>query len=243
MLFKMLIPLNAKTSPYIETIINCDNKSLTLFISGASAMNRLRVLHMCLYVLVAICICGGCQKRVKFQTPFPLEESMVIAMLDEAGLPGKISEFETESYFDGHTVYVVRSETESYGDDNIGIMVASVSSAITEDGRALNVDFDRLNVEQFSWEDWESQIAFATLLYGGFDEEDIVYQAFCEKVLPATPPYIWDVILPEGYCRISYRPRSFKEYDEDGFEKKRQSAILRVSIFESFETYQKIDNQ
>lgn len=209
-------------------------------------MNRSVVSYYAVSVLAALCLLTGCQKGERFQTTFPLEEEAIASALEKAGLPGKISESETDSYSDRHTIYVVRSETETYADPNNGVMVASASSSATDYGRMLSTVFDRLNTEQFSWEDWKRQIIFATLLYGGFEEEDAVYKVFCEKELPDTPPYlwddpfVWDARLPEGYCRISYHPRSHKEHDEEGFEIRKQSGFLHVNIYETYELYQKL---
>ena len=188
--------------------------------------------------LLMLCLLNGCHKDERFKTTFPLEESAIVSALEESGLAGKISASETDPYSDRHTIYVVRSETETYDDAGTPVMVASASSAATDDGRILWTIFDRLHTEQFSWEDWKQQIIFATLLYGGFETEDAVYQAFCTKEIPDSPAYVWDARLPEGYCRISYLPRSHKAYDENGFEIQKQSAILRVNIYESYALYQ-----
>lgn len=203
-------------------------------------MKKKAILTIAVCALAMVCLLAGCKKNEPLPSTFPLKEDAIISALEETGLSGKISESETESYSDRHIAYVVRSETETYGDSDNGVMVASVSSAATDDGRVLFTVFDRINVEQFSWEDWKEQIRFATILFGGFGEENAVYQAFCEKELPGNQPHEWDEQLPGGYCRMIFIPRSQKILDEKGFEVWLQSAYLRVNIYETYELYQKL---
>ena len=194
-------------------------------------MKRLKISYLAC-MLAAICLLSGCKKDVHFQTSFPLEEDAIVSALEKTGLQGKISDSETESYADGHILYVVRSETETYGDSDNGVMIASVSSAETSDGRKLYAAFDWTNTDEFSWEDWKQQIAFATLLYGGFANEDDVYKVFCEKELPDSSPFVWEEELSGAHCRITYLSRSQKMYDENLYEVHENSAVLTVSIYE-----------
>lgn len=214
-----------------------------------------------IYVFLAVCVLGVLfsltdrKKDERFQTTFPLEEEVVTATLEKTGLPGIISESETDSYRKGHIQYVVRSPTETYDGTNNSLFFAYISSANYEGERVLYTIFDEsVDSEQIVWEDWKQQIVFATLLYGGFENEEEVYQAFLEKEVPkdffgkavelpggySRVSYRADVQLPEGYCRVSYTFRSHRTYDEDGFPIKKQSASLRVDIYESYELYQKL---
>ncbi|WP_312611779.1 hypothetical protein [Oscillibacter sp.] len=215
-----------------------------------------------IYVFLAVCVLGvlfsltGSKKDERFQTTFPLEEEVVTATLEKTGLPGIISESETDSYRKGHIQYVVRSPTETYDGTNNSLFFAYISSANYEGERMLFTLFDQsVDSEQIVWEDWKQQIVFATLLYGGFENEEEVYQAFLEKEVPkdffgkavelpggySRVSYRGDVQLPEGYCRVSYTFRSRRTYDEDGFPTRKQSASLRVDIYESYELYQKLN--
>ena len=206
-------------------------------------MKRLIVSILAVCVLAAICLVTGYQKTNKqFQTACQLEEAAVVSALECAGLSGKISESETISDSDEYRSYVVRSESETYSDVGGGVIVASATSAIVDGQRVLSTLFDQKDVEKFAWADWKRQIIFATLLYGGFEHEDDVYQAFCEKELPDRSPFVWDASLPEGYCKISLQPRRQKKYNEDGYETQERSAILRVNIYESYELYQSMES-
>jgi len=181
-----------------------------------------------------------------------LEEKEVVAALEKVGLPGIISKEETDSYEMSHAQYVVRSPTETYAGTDNRVFVAAVSAVDYEGEQMLLTMFDqRVESAQIEWEDWKRQIVFATLLYGGFKDEESVYRAFCEKALPhdfekGLPDVYdncsWDVQLPEGYCVVSYSHRSQKKYNEDGFEVREHSACMRVNIYESYELFQKISH-
>ena len=195
-----------------------------------------------IYVFLAVCVLGvlfsltGPKKDERFQTTFPLEEEVITATLEKVGLPGVISESETDSYRKGHIQYVVRSPTETYDGTDNSAFFAYISSAKDKGERVLYTIFDQsVDSEQIVWEDWKQQIVFATLLYGGFENEEEVYQAFLEKEVPegkeffgkavelpggySRMSYRGDVQLPEGYCMVGYTYRSNRTYDEDSFPK------------------------
>ena len=201
-----------------------------------------------IYAFLAVCVLGvllsltGSKKDERFQTTFPLEEEVITATLEKVGLPGIISESETDSYRKGHIHYVVRSPTETYDDTSNSVFLTDISSSNYEGERMLFTIFDQsIDSDQIEWKDWKQQIVFATLLYGGFENEEDVYQAFLEKELPdGKTSFRWDAQLSGGYCRVSYTFRSHRTYDEDGFPTRKQSASLRVDIYESYELYQKL---
>ena len=97
---------------------------------------------------------------------------------------------------------------------------------------------------EMKWEDWKQQITLATTLYGGFENEEEVYQAFQEQEVPEGQTRLqWDADLPGGYCTVSYRNRSSTIYDEDGFAIEKNSATLFVNIYETSELYQEIQEK
>lgn len=205
-------------------------------------MKRLIYLFLAVCVLGILCSLTGCKKDERFQTTFPLEKEVITATLEKAGLPGIISESETTSNTEGHILYVVRSPTETYDDTDNSVFLAGISSAKYEGERMLLTIFDQSVVsDQIEWEDWKRQIVFATLLYGGFENEEDVHQALLEKELPdGQTSFKWDAQLSGGYCMVSYSSRSHTTYNEDGFAIRKQSAFLRVNIYESYELYQKL---
>lgn len=212
-------------------------------------------------VLGLLCFTAACEKDVLPQPDFPLEEAVITSALKTAGLPGIISDSETESYAEGHIKYVVRSQTEAYSDKispeeaqanpSSRVIIAGVDSSISEGERTLSIIFDQKDVpEQFAWEDWKKQIVFAALLYGGFEDEEDVYQAFAGKELPKSGnlkelpenerPLEWDAQLPGGYCQVFYEPRIIQTIDgEYGIPMRRQSGTMIVKIFKSQTHFQK----
>ena len=206
-------------------------------------MKRLIYLFLAVCVLGILCSLAGCKKDARFQTTFPLEKEAITATLEKAGLPGIISESETTSYTEGHILYVVRSPTETYDGTSNSVFLAGISSMNYEGERMLSTTFDqRVVSDQIEWEDWKQQIVFATLLYGGFENEEDVYRAFLEKELPdGKTSFGWDAQLSGGYCMVAYSSRSHTTYNEDGFPIRKQSASLRVNIYESYELYQKLE--
>ncbi len=211
-------------------------------IIGGDGLKRLKYLFLAVCVFGIICSLTGCKKDERFQTVFPLEEEVITATLEKTGLPGIISESETSSNRKGHIHYVVRSPTETYDGTSNNVVLADISAANYKGERLLLTIFDQSVVsDQIEWEDWKQQIVFATLLYGGFENEEDVYRAFLEKELPdGQTSSEWDAQLTGGYCVVSYSSRSHTNYNEDGFTIRKQSAFLRVNIYESYELYQKL---
>lgn len=193
--------------------------------------------------LAALCLLPGCQKARTFQTAFPPNEAAIVETLKKAGLSGAISAAETTSQMENHISYTIREPKTAEDSAENGRFVASVSAAALPDGRALYTVFDqRVEENTAAWSDWKQQIVFATLLYGGFADENTVYQALCSGAAPpaSDTAYQWKADLPEGYCVVSYHPRSHKTYDANGFEVQNRAAFLRVNIFESDALYQQL---
>ena len=182
------------------------------------------------------------------QSVFPLSEEEVNDALGKSGLSGSISPSESTSYGQGHMVYVVRSEAETYSSDpGAGkVMVATVSSMIDDSGRRLQTMFERLNVsDPFVWEDWKKQLVFSALLYGGFGDEEEIYRALAAEEVPkstnleGTIQAKWFLDLSGGYCRITYSThRGATIYNEYGVPSRGYDGILGVHIYESKAAYE-----
>ena len=182
------------------------------------------------------------------QNVFPLSEEKVSDALGKSGLSGSISPSESTSYGQGHMVYVVRSEAETYSSDpGAGkVMVATVSSMIDDSGRRLQTMFERLNVsDPFVWEDWKKQLVFSALLYGGFGDEEEIYRALAAEEVPKSTNFEgtiqakWFLDLSGGYCRITYSThRGATIYNEYGVPSRGYDGILGVHIYESKAAYE-----
>ena len=204
-------------------------------------MKRRNLLIVFLSALATFCILTGCQKSREFQTVFPLDAATVNETLTKAGLPGSVREDETYSQQEGHVSYTIRRAPEHPDEPEDGVFVASVSSVQLTDRRLLYTTFvQHRDSDQFQWADWKQQIAFAAMLYGGFADEEAVYQALSEQGEPSDGEYRWEAELPEGYCRVSYGTKENKTYDEDGFEVHTYTATLRVDVFETRALYESL---
>lgn len=207
-------------------------------------------------MLGMLCFDSSYKKDVLPQPTFPLDEEVIIDAMEKSGLPGILSESETTSWSEGQMVHVVRSPTITYSDTisteeaNANpitrLLIASIvsnSSEMTEGQRVLSTVFGQIDVpDQMTWEDWKQQIVFATLLYGGFEDEEEVYQAFADKELPClfgeSSFQAWDAQLTGGYCIVSYRISN-----ETSKPVEKQKASMCVNIYESKELYQGIQQR
>ena len=204
-------------------------------------MKRRNLLIVLLCALAIFCILTGCQKSREFQTVFPLDAATVNETLTKAGLPGSVREDETYSQQEGHVSYTIRRAPERPDEPENGVFVASVSSVQLADGRLLYTAFvQHRDSGEFQWSDWKQQITFAVMLYGGFADEEAVYQALSEQGMPEDGEYRWEAELPDGYCRVSYGAKDNKTYDEDGFEIHTYTATLRVDVFETRALYESL---
>ena len=204
-------------------------------------MKRRNLLIVFLSALAIFCILTGCQKSREFQTVFPLDAATVNETLTKAGLPGSVREDETYSQQEGHVSYTIRRAPDFPDEPEDGVFVASVSSVQLTDGRLLYTTFvQHRDSDQFQWADWKRQLVFAAMLYGGFADEEAVYQALSEQGDPADGEYRWEAELPQGCCRVSYGAKDNKTYDEDGFEVHTYTATLRVDVFETRALYESL---
>ena len=175
---------------------------------------------------------------------YPLDKADIQTALEASGLNGIISDIETDSYYEGHSLYVVRSQTEAYGidtsvkydslDPTSMVLVASASSTIVDDGRALQTIFDQVNIPlDFSWEKWKRQFVFTTILYGGFKDTEEIYRAFYNQSVPnGNTPYIWEAEFPSAYCRVRFDiRRSNTKGEYDGVPSVCYSGSMSITIY------------
>ncbi len=215
-------------------------------IQSGDYLKRLIFVFLAVGVLM-LCFVSIYKKDVLPQPTFPLDEEVIAVALEKSGLPGILSESETTSSVEGQRMHVVRSPTitysdiisteEAYANPSTRLLIAGISSATTEGERVLITVFDQIDVsEQMAWEDWKQQIVFATLLYGGFEDEEQIYQAFAGKELPyGENSFRWDAQLPGGYCTVTYRTSN-----ETSNPTQKQHALMGVNIYESQALYQRI---
>lgn len=205
-------------------------------------------------ILGMVCCATGCQKNTVPQTNFPLQEETILTTLEKAELKGEISESETVTDSEGQSaMHVVRSINETYSDTitseeaqtnpHSRVMIAGISSRIAEGEQLLSVTYDQKEVpDEFAWKDWKKQIVFATLLYGGFEDEEEIYKAFLDKKIPENETvFELAVQLPGRYCWMHYdASETHKICDEYGIPiGKSRSGTMILKICESKALFQK----
>lgn len=211
-------------------------------------MKRLIFVVLAVGVFGMICFVSIYKKDVLPQPTFPLDEEVINVALEKSGLPGMLSESETTSWADGQRMHIVRSPTITYSDTisteeasvnpSARLLIAGITSVTIEGERVLIAVFDQIDVsDQMSWEDWKQQIVFATLLYGGFEDEEQVYQAFAGKELPYGENAFqrWDAQLLGGYCTVTYHTTN-----ESSNPTQKRHAWMGVNIYESQALYQRL---
>lgn len=211
-------------------------------------IKRLIFIFLAVGALGMLCFVSTYKKDVLTQPTFPLDEEVITVALEKSRLPGILSKSETTSSAEGQSMHVVRSPTitysdiigaeEAYSNPSTRLLIAAVSSVATGDERVLITVFDQIDVpDQMAWEDWKQQIVFATLLYGGFEDEEQVYQAFAGKELPSGENLFerWDAQLPGGYCTVTYRTSKATNHPT-----RKQHASMGVNIYESQALYQRL---
>ena len=211
-------------------------------------MKRLIFVVLAVGVFGMICFVSIYKKDVLPQPTFPLDEEVINVALEKSGLPGMLSESETTSWAEGQKMHIVRSPMityadtisteEAYANPSTRLLIAGISSVTIGGERVLIAVFDQIDVsDQMSWEDWKQQIVFATLLYGGFEDEEQVYQAFAGKELPYGENAFqrWDAQLPGGYCTVTFRTSN-----ETSNPTQKRHAWMDVNIYESQALYQRL---
>lgn len=208
-------------------------------------MDRIKYLILSLCVLGAVFVFYEPHESKSFQTDFPLTAETVTDALSRSGLAGEISETETDSWAEGHSLFVIRDRSKATEAVKNGRFVASLSSVAYEDGRVLYATFDQeVASEQIDWEAWRQQLILAALLYGGSEDGDAIYRAFLENELPEGAAQAqWTAQLSGGYCAVAYMPRTNTTYDENNIPVKQYAAHLQVNLYESYELCQAIAAQ
>lgn len=210
---------------------------------------------LCLLLCLGLILsgCGKTQPQSETGTAlpcpsFPLDEAAVRDALERSGLEGEISASETDSYGEGHVIYVIRSRAvtgsgEAFGPDTApeeGLLVASSSSALRDGARVYQAWFNQRDVsETFRWEDWKPWLVFAALQYGGMTDEEEIFRAFRELEVPESrDTAVWMLPLSGGYCVISYGVRDYDQPRDDAPAVKAHSGTMCLYLYPNRESFE-----
>lgn len=129
--------------------------------------------HSVLVIIIAGILCS-CRKQNLPVPVYPLDASTIEEALHKTNLLWTIAK--EESWVENHTVYTMH--------DTDGRMTAVISSAEKNEKRLLIMVFMPSQYDLYHVtisvpdEDWEKVIKFGTILYGGFENENSVYNNF-----------------------------------------------------------------
>ena len=141
-------------------------------------------------VLVPALLLSACQKReVLPKSEFPLSEETITAAVTAQGLDWTVNWNEQERQTDIKTVYGLL-QPESGQEFN----TVFITSAQTEElGRYLDtvlmISHTQLQwplEEPHSWEEWKDLLMLSARLYGGFEDEEEIFQACAKEELPVS---------------------------------------------------------
>lgn len=196
-------------------------------------------------LLLCILILTSCKADSSTPSPepkFPLEESTITAALNELSLDWAISVDETQMTRDANretVLYSLRDPEKKLNEESeYTILYAGISSGFVDGKRCLSVTLNPsaldLNEKPFAWEDWKKEIILATILYGGYEEKEEVYEALSRIDVPeGEEGYQCGVNFSNGYCtvkksRAQRTPSSSVRY------------VLWVDFYESEEAFHKM---
>lgn len=185
-------------------------------------------------LLASLLFCAGCQAKETLPEPdYPLSEEAAVAAVAEAGLNWRVTATDVYTYEGGEMTVHSFFRPES----GVDFQTAFVSSRAPEGiGRWLTISLSEPTVAPWpepaipSWEHWESVLALAVGLYGGFEDAGALYRACAAEPLPMKEEILFEGTLTGGYCRIrvnqpitDWRPS--------------QANVLFLDMFESQDAY------
>lgn len=189
-------------------------------------------------VLALVLLLSACQKQEVLPRPeFPLSEEAVTAAVTAQGLDWTVNWNEPERQTDIKTVYGLL-QPESGQEFN----TVFITSAQTEElGRYLSTTLviPRTQLQwpledPHNWEEWKDLLILSARLYGGFEDEEEIFQACAKEELPLDMTNLWEGSLTGGYCRVK---TSEPIQDWSPFVGGGLTYNLHIDLFESEDAY------
>jgi hypothetical protein len=126
---------------------------------------------ICVLVLVLILSACGTERKILPIPEFPLDEAGIVAAVQELGLPWTVVE---------HFVDPNNEMPNIYGLYKDGGIIAAITSGMIDGERTVAVSFVTMHNNEHSLpeEAWRNAIVLTTLLFGGFESTDQIYDYF-----------------------------------------------------------------
>lgn len=145
-------------------------------IIGKEDVHMKKILICILVLILGLAILYKCKKQTLPVPQYPLDSDTIVAALQEWGLSYTIEEDDwVRKERQGQSLYNL------YSAEN-GEFVAGISSSQKDGERLLFISFPPFYfTNPISVKEYENAIAFATLLYGGFQDQQQVYKKFTRE--------------------------------------------------------------
>lgn len=159
---------------------------------------------VCLLLCALLLLCG-CAKEQEAAVPppdYPLDEQTVYSAFEDAGFSVILSEEDTDVQPDRVRV-TLRDPEKTYTEGGGHVLVASVLTANTEQGRAMMLSYwgDEKAAPAANLDDWKKQLSLAERLYGL--KTGVLYGAFSGMALDGENIQL-EAAVDGGYCRVTY---------------------------------------
>lgn len=157
-------------------------------------------LALCLLLLL-----GGCarEQEAVVETPdYPLDEQTVLHAFEDAGFSVMLSEEDTDAQPD-YVRVTLRDPEKTYTEGGGHVLLASVLTANTEQGRAMTLSYwgDEEAAPAAKLDDWKKQLDLAETFYGL--KEGTLYGAFSGMEVGGEHVKL-EAAVDGGYCRVTY---------------------------------------
>ena len=156
-------------------------------------------------MLCVLLLLGGCAKEQEAaiaEPEFPLDEQTVFGAFKDAGFSVILSEGDTDAQPDRVRV-TLRDPEKTYTEGGGHILVASVLTANTEQGRAMTLSYwgDEEAAPAANLDDWKKQLGLAETFYGL--KEGTLYGALSGMQVDGENVKL-ETEVDGGYCRVTY---------------------------------------
>lgn len=156
-------------------------------------------------LLCLLLLLGGCAKEQEaaVEAPdFPLDEQTILSAFEDAGFSVMLSEGDTDVQLDRVRV-TLRDPERTYTEGGGHVLLASVLTANTEQGRAMILSYwgDENAAAPAKLDDWKKQLSLAEMFYGL--KEGALYGAFSGMETGGEQVKL-EAAVEGGYCRVTY---------------------------------------
>lgn len=150
-------------------------------------------------VMLMCCGCAKEEKELMTGYDFPATKEAVEEVIEESGLDWEIAV--EEDWGNGQYVFTLNDESRK--------QASFVMTGALEDRKLIDVSLmDGANPETTNAveaEDWEKAFAFASRLFGGFEDENELYNSFLEDFEDSGESVTWQKEINGLFCTVKVK--------------------------------------